>query len=434
VLGDTTAVVNDGARQMSSGLDDLWPVEPHPYRRWRGTDARILQAGAVVALLLIVTAIVGILAIAPARALGRQAAVDADRMTAAASDMYLKLANADAAANAYFTLPAESLDRTMYLGRYQQATAAVDRSLAAAVAYTDGDTRRLADLQAVANRLQNYRNVIDEATQLNAATQGGTVVATAYARVASDYLRDELLSAVGRLWTDETARLVQARSRGQVWLVASVLLPIGDLVVLVALQRWLHRRTRRRLNIGLLAGTVATAVVLGLTVWSWSHWPSANGQLAKVEQAVQRESGTQQLIERLLAARAQEYLEVGLNPDPAKHEQEFQDAARCGTADAIDAQVCTTHKALVDALNSGDQDKRAHATADVLFGGAGTDEFVSVELRLTNLIDGQVDATQQASDAMPSAPPTVGWWLAALALAAAAAAIAGLRPRLGEYR
>jgi hypothetical protein len=69
-----------------------------------------------------------------------------------------------------------------------------------------------------------------------------------------------------------------------------------------------------------------------------------------------------------------------------------------------------------------------------LFGGAGTEEFVRVELRLTNLIDGQVAATQQASDAMPSAPPTVGWWLAALALAAAAAAIAGLRPRLGEYR
>src|SRR5205823_11894817 len=120
-------------------------------------------------------------------------------------DMYVALANADASANAYFTLPAGAAERSPYLDSYDAAFTQAELALARAVAYSGADSNRLAAVQLVATRLQNYRAVIDEATRVaGGGTQAATVVATAYARDASDYLRNDLLSAVGRLWTNET--------------------------------------------------------------------------------------------------------------------------------------------------------------------------------------------------------------------------------------
>jgi hypothetical protein len=77
-------------------------------------------------------------------------------------------------------------------------------------------------------------------------------------------MRAELLPAAERLYTDETAALRADQDRAAGLPIVEVLLGAVMLVLLFFAQRYLRRRSRRRLNAGLLVATGATVVSL---VW-----------------------------------------------------------------------------------------------------------------------------------------------------------------------
>src|SRR5262245_26734830 len=194
-----------------------------------------------------------------AQAVDQSSARAAADNSVTASRIYGQLADADVAASAMFRSSNES-ERQALAATYLSTADTVQRTVGDAVVAAYDDRWRQARLGTVANQLAIYRKVVDDGIEAgrgdNFARQA--VLVSAYAREASSYMSSVVLVSVRDLADDERDRLAEARRDAQRWRVAALALPVLILLLLVAVQWWLWRRTRRRLNPGLLAATAAT--------------------------------------------------------------------------------------------------------------------------------------------------------------------------------
>jgi hypothetical protein len=182
-------------------------------------------------------------------------------LSIAAQDLYRSLSDADATANSAFL--SQGLEPAEVRARYESDIAQAESALATAVAAREpGD---LADptspLAVLSRELSVYTGLVETARANN---RQGLPVGAAYQREASNLMREELLPAAERLYTDETATLRADQDRAAGLPIVEVLLGAVMLVLLFFAQRYLRRRTRRRVNAGLLVATGATVVSL---VW-----------------------------------------------------------------------------------------------------------------------------------------------------------------------
>jgi hypothetical protein len=184
-------------------------------------------------------------------------------LSVAAQDIYRALSDADATANSAFL--ASGLEPAAARTRYQSDIAEAESALSVAVAAREPADLATTDspLSVLSNNLSVYAGLVETARAYN---RQGLPVGAAYQREASNLMRVELLPAANELYRTETAGLRGDQDRATALPIVEVLLGLAALVALFYAQRFVRRRTRRRLNVGLVIATVAAIVSLAWVV------------------------------------------------------------------------------------------------------------------------------------------------------------------------
>lgn len=188
-----------------------------------------------------------------------------------AQTLYTKLSDADASASAGFV--ATGTQETLLSTRYNQDISAVAASLTNVIA---GSPPPSADPKHLVDKLAIYHGMVVAARLPN------PTVVTAEAtspRAASRYLRNTLLPSAQRIYWAESGRLKTQRVDAATYPYYAVGLGVATLVVLLFVQWYLTRRTRRRLNIGLGA---ATLLIVGALIYQNVAWAGLQHHLRSV--------------------------------------------------------------------------------------------------------------------------------------------------------
>ena len=262
------------------------PAPPLPTKSL--STPRLIHVGlAALALSLLLFWIAGTGVIIAAESGVRTIGRDTAPSVVAAQQIRAHLANMDAnAANAALTRGAAA---TQAWADYQSEQAALsDRLVAAAQNITYGEAERQ-PIVTIATRVQAYADLIGQARAVMAAADPrqntAPEAALALIRQASGIMNGDLLVAADSLNAANERVLDQtwierrdAFLRQTVGLVAAGLPAVA---VLLVLQSIISRRTRRRINPGLLA---ATMVMIVATLWSGFGAQSSASALTSAKQ------------------------------------------------------------------------------------------------------------------------------------------------------
>jgi hypothetical protein len=215
-----------------------------------------------------------------------------------ADGLYAALSDADATAATTFLRG--GIEPPALRARYLADLRRAGVQLSGLAQRVQGSPEAAAAVAAVSAQLPVYSGLIDTARANN---RQGFPVGAAYLREGSDLMRNRILPAARRLYAVEARRLGDHQRTGTATggLVAVLLVCVGALAVLVAVQVFVARRTHRVFNVPLVAATVLLA---GLTAWVTIAMTSSRSSLARA----QREgSDPVQVLSaaRILALRAQ---------------------------------------------------------------------------------------------------------------------------------
>lgn len=244
----------------------------------------------------------------------------------AAQTLYRSLSDADATANSGFLAAGGDPGAVETLrGRYDQDIAQAQHALAVAVAArTPAD---LADpnspLSILSSKLSVYTGIVETARANNLQ---GFPVGAAYQREASNLMHGQLLTAARQLYDEETARLEADQDQATSPPAVEVVLGVAALVLLYFAQRYVRRRTRRRVNVGLAVATVAAVVSLAWVVIA-TIGVTSNVDASRVNGSDQ----TKVLADARLAAlqaRSDETLTLVARGSGDKHEEDYVKKAR----------------------------------------------------------------------------------------------------------
>ncbi len=374
-------------------------------------------------------------------------------LSIAAQDIYRSLSDADATANSAFL--AGGLEAADVRARYDADIAQAESALAVAVAARE--PADLADptgpLAILSGKLSVYTGLVETARANN---HQGLPIGAAYQREASSLMRDELLPAAEQLYRDETARLGADQDSASSLPIVEILLGLLALVVLFFAQRYVRRRTRRRLNTGLAIATGAALVSL-LWVLIATAGVAANVGASRDDGSTQTDVLARARI-AALAARADETLTLVARGSGTEFEEHYgkvreqlagggggllgeadslatDDAVRdkVGTAEEVQKAWHDVHVDIREADDSGDYAKAVQLAIGPDESGAAA-QFDKVDTNLREAIAATTatfdDEVSQASNALTGT--VIGVIL--LALVMAAGSVAGIWQRLKEYR
>jgi hypothetical protein len=379
-------------------------------------------------------------------------AVRSGPLSIAAQDLYRSLSDADATANSAFL--SGGLERAEVRARYESDIAQAQSALATAVAAREpadvADPRSA--LSVLSREVSVYVGLVETARANN---RQGFPLGAAYQRQASNLMREELLPAAQRLYTDETAVLRDDQDRAAGLPVVEVLLGLILLALLIFAQRYVRQRTRRRINVGLLVATVAAVASLAWVL------VATFGVLTNVDDGRERGSEQTDVLAQAriaaLAARGDETLTLVARGSGGAFEEDYQEAvaelARDGgflgragemaTDDSVRDDVRAAAGAQRDwhevhgQIRGLDDDGDYLRAVDLAIdpgedGAAAKFDAVDNSLReaITTTEAAFEDEVAQASKALTGT--VIG--VIVLALVAAAGAATGIWQRLKEYR
>lgn len=365
----------------------------------------------------------------------------------AAQDTYRALSDADAtAASAFLEGGVEPQEvRRRYEGDIARAGSAL--AAAASAASTSEQARR--SVAQLSTYLPVYTGLVEQARANN---RRGVPLGAAYLREASGLMQSTLLPAARELYESETARLTATQRRAAPLPLVEVLLGLLATGVLIAIQAYLRRRTNRVLNVGLLAATAATVLIL---IWVVV---AAVGVSVNVAQA--RERGSDQVSQlatariAALEARGDETLTLVARGTGAEYEKQYiQNSERLSGAlgqsrDSIEDPAVRT--LVQDAMDRQQVWRAAHTeirrlddTGDYndavqLAIGPRSDGAAAAFTKLDEDLSNAIMLSRQRFDAeVGSARSVLSWSVAGVALLtvlAIAGATWGIWQRLKEYR
>ncbi|MFG7944496.1 hypothetical protein [Streptomyces cacaoi] len=223
---------------------------------------RLRAIGAVLAALLVLSG-----AVTAWQAADRVAAADAVRgssqpLSADAARIYRSLAHADTAASSGFlAADAGDTERPEVREDYEKDIAEASGLLAKAAANSGGSgsaRRQIADLN---RELPVYTGLVETARANN---RQGLPLGGAYLRHANQKMRDELLPAAKKLYSEQNKRLGRDDADTTAWPYPALAVGLVALGALGWAQRRHFRRTNRVFSPGLLG---ATAACLASVVW-----------------------------------------------------------------------------------------------------------------------------------------------------------------------
>jgi hypothetical protein len=431
-------------------VDSPGVFAPELPKRRLATPAALKISAILLAVTSVALALVGLRA-----AQLRQRAEDGVTSAAAptltgAGDLYVALADAEAAASTAFLRAAA--EPPALRNRYLDDVDTASEHLVELAARPGLSDEARASIATIAKELPVYTGLIETARSNN--RQDFSVGAT-YLKESSALMRDEILPAATRLYEDGArdlyARYADGTSSSQpvAVLVAAALV----LAVLLAAQLVLIRRSRRLLNVGL---AVATLVLLATTVWAASAFNAQRQAMLRS----QRHGSDQLLVlstARILALRSlnDENLDLSARGTEPIHMQDFEAVTqRLRGADGAGGLFATSREI---ASRVGDEHRIDDLSAlhdRFLDAHQGVRDLVEVDAAeaVKVAVNDEADAAQAldagfateigrardaldagADDARHAARP-VGLALAILAVVVAGCALWGLDRRLREYR
>lgn len=404
----------------------------HPTSGWRSTPGGLRVWGATAA---VVAALTGLLALTTVTS--QVAALDEARDSAAQlvglQDARNQLVAADAAATTAFLVG--GLEPQDLRARYDASVDAGAQALARLAASGPDGAEELASVTA---DLTTYTGLVEQARANN---RQGFPVASAYLEQASTVLREDVVPTLDVLVAAEQDRVDAELAAVRTAAPLVVALTVLALVVLVSVQVWVARRTRRRLNLGLVGATLA---VLVAGVAAGAATGSAEARASSVhDDEYAATVATSQAFALVNDARSREAFTLIRRGSGAEYEESFQSSvAQARSAlEADGVRLDPTTPALLDAWLA------AHSEVRVLDDAGDWDGAVALvtseepqappalfdELSAA-LSEAVAAGDTQVADGLRPGGLTVGWLAAALGVVGAVLAWTGLRARREEYR
>ena len=362
----------------------------------------------------------------------------------AAGQLYTTLSVADAAAATAFIAGSEPQPVRQ---RYEQAI--TDAAVAVTRASSDLTDPPLVELLGRINaQLAVYTGLIETARTNN---RMGNPVGSSYLSEASALMQETILPDAQRLYEATSAR-VDAETTASATIPAPVIIVVAATLGFgIFAHRWLARRTRRRVNIGLVAGGLAIAVMI---VWVGTALAiSTAGSRAAKNTAADSLRTVTNLAITAQQARADETLSLIRRGDEdvrkrsyyqrvdQMHQQLNDYLARKGT---VDKSGLAQADELLDKWRQADERINDYiavgnyqSATEVALGTGESDSTAAFDKLNDALTQGiEESRTQLRSDILSArrvlSGTTVGG--AMLSVSAAVAVALGLWPRMSEYR
>lgn len=379
----------------------------------------------------------------------------AEPLAEASQVLYSSLSIADASANSAFI--AGGLEPAAQRTRYSDAMATASAALVTAAGGTEQEqnveVRRsvAADLRTLAIDIPVYTGLIETARVNNRL---GNPVGSSYLGQASALMQDTILPAAQRLYERRSMAIADPQSALTTppWGVYVALLLV--IAALFAANKYLARRTRRRFNVGLLCAFVA---VVGGTIWllvsGLTSVAATNGARTDGADPLRELTSARILTQQ---ARSAQTLSLVRRGDQGNLEQTFTDStARIGEIltdlkDHLDDSGPVSDKELYNATyvlgQWRDLDEKVReqvrsgnfAGAGVLSVGDGPRTTARAYSDLDRaLVEAITDTRTSFRDDINTAQRVLGFTgtgILLLTVFAAIAVVAGLVPRIREYR
>lgn len=422
------------------------PTEPTHPRWWflRTTPGRILTIGVILAALGLLSAFATSTTINDRQEQLTTVLNHTEPLAFAAGQLYTTLSVADAAAATAFIAGSEPRAvRQRYEQAITDAAVAVTR---AASGLTDEPLVQL--LGRINARLAVYTGLIETARTNN---RMGNPVGSSYLSEASALMQQQILPDAQQLYEQTSAR-VDAETTASTRIPAPVIVVVGITLVFGAFaHRWLAAHTKRRVNVGLIAGGLAIVVMI---IWVGSALAiSTAGSRSAKDTAAESLKTVTNLAITAQQARADETLSLIRRGDEdirkrsyyqrveTMHEQLTEYLAR---DDAIDKTDLANADQLLIKWRQADERINAYisvgnyqAATQVALGTGEDDSTPAFDKLDAALSSGIRESRNQLRNDILSARrvlsgTTVGG--AVLSVGAAIAVALGLWPRLSEYR
>jgi hypothetical protein len=419
------------------------PAHPRWWFLWT-TPGRILTIGVVLSALVIASAFATSTTINDRQEALTTVLDHTEPLSFAAGQLYTTLSVADAAAATAFIAGAEPRDVRQ---RYEQAI--TDASVAVTRASSGLTDEPLVQLLGRLNaQLSVYTGLIETARTNNRA---GNPVGSSYLSEASSLMQTQILPDAQRLY-EQTSAQVDAETTASTRIPGPVILVVlGTLLFGAFANRWLARRTRRRVNIGFVAGGMAVLIML---IWVGTALiiSTADSRSAK-ETAAQSLKTITNLAITAQQARADETLALIRRGDENVRKQSYYQRidmiqqqlsdylARDNAIDKSDLsdaeQLLTRWRAADDRINAYIAVGNYQAATQVALGTGEDDSTPAFDKLDQALSKGIEESRSQLRNDIVNARrvlsgATVG--AAVLSVVAAVAVALGLWPRLSEYR
>jgi hypothetical protein len=434
------------AHPSTEPLGSRSPVEPAHPRWWfiSTTPGRILAVGIVLAALGVGSAFATSTTINHRQQVLTTVLNHTEPLSFAAGRLYTTLSVADAAAATAFIAQAEP--RPVRL-RYEQAI--TDAAVAVTRASSGLTDEPLVQLLGKINaELAVYTGLIEIARTNN---REGNPVGSSYLSEASGLMQSTILPDAAQLYQATSAR-VDTETTASTEIPAPVILVVLTTVVFGAFShRWLARRTRRRINPGLVVGALG---ILVMVVWMGIALTISTtaSRSAKVTAAESLKTVTNVAI-TAQQARADETLSLIRRGDEQVRKQSFYQRidsmhqqldrymARSDAVDKADLQgadqLLVRWRQANDRINTYISVGNYRAATQVALGTGEDDStpaFDSLEGKLGKAMD--QSRTQLRNDVLNARSGLSGAQVGGivLSLSAAIAVALGLWPRLKEYR
>ena len=428
---------------MSSTVHSPMVVDHRtPSRTW-ATPSWLRTASVALVVMAAVSGIVGVSAVLARQHAAHSAAAAAEPLVVDAETVDVTMSDANTSIAGGFlagpVVPAATETR------FEQDLAQAAAALTAAAQKGGADTELTATLTDLTSGLATYRAAVATA---EAANRQGYPVGTAYLAEANSFMRTYLLPSADSLYKVEQSRLTHEDSRAtaSTWLVVLLIL----LVVVLGTALWLlfdlARRFRRVVNLGVLVGSV---LVVASALWAMLAAGAGDRAISTAEH-----HGTAPLAvltqARILAEqiRADDELTLVTRDSDASYQSDLTGVASslsklletsgAGWTATERADLGSASQAWssyqVDHNQVRSDDGSGQLTLALTRDQKSAADSASVDTSLGTGVTGAVQAFESGANAASDDLSGLAWGLAILMIVAALAVVAGVEPRIREYR
>jgi hypothetical protein len=419
----------------------------------RATPARLRFAAVSIAVLALLTGLVGVLATTQRQSATTRAWQGAEPLMVTAQAIDTSLSDADTTAAASF-LQGRVAPAALQT-RYQADLTRAAADVAQAAREGGTDTAVTASLQTLSTDLPLYAGIIQEA-DFN-ERQGFYPLAAAYLAEANNLMRSSILPAAAQVYGTEVNRLAgDQTSAVSPWLVAlAALFLIALLVALVIAQQRLRRHFHRTWNVALAAATV---IILVVGVWATVALATQNSGVTNAQANGSRPvSAFTDARILALRARADDELTLLTRDSDSSYQADYRSTAAAlsrlldagsgatGSAGSFDASQTAQAKA---AFMSYAALHRQIRTDDITLGdlgqavalasGTGAHQLPAVSSQLNDVLSRGINGSQatfvNATSGAGSDLNGLTWGFVIAAILTAILVLVGFQPRIAEYR